>query len=128
MARILVVDDEPVDRMILDSLLTQLGHQPVFAEDAEFGLLLFQQQSFDLVITDLVLPGHSGVQLISELRRRDPNASIVAISGRSPDQLRRAKECGALEGLAKPLSFKRLASVLEKIFAAGYRRSRAPAV
>lgn len=128
MARILVVDDEPVDRMILESLLTQLGHRPVFAEDAEFGLALYQRGSFDLVVTDLVLPGHSGVQLINELLRRDPNALIVAISGRSPDQLRRAKTCGAIEGLAKPLSFKRLASVLEKILVGNDSQSTTAAV
>ena len=103
MARILVVDDDPVDRMILESLLAQEGHELTFAEDGGQGLALYQKKKFDLVVTDLVMPKVNGLRLIKEMLKADPDAVIIAISGMSPEQLPRAEDYGAVGVLKKPL-------------------------
>lgn len=114
MARILVVDDEALDRMILESILTQLDHEPVLAESAEIALDLYDPKTFDLVMTDLVLPELNGLQLIGKLLARHPDASIVAVSGRCIDQLRTARKIGAVGTLTKPLNFTRVQALVTR--------------
>ncbi len=104
MARILVVDDDPVDRMILESLLTQEGHDLTFAEDGARALALYRKHSFDLVVTDLVMPTFGGLRLIKEIIALAPDAAIIAISGMSPEQLPLAEDYGARRVLRKPLT------------------------
>ena len=103
MARILVVDDDQMDRMILDSLLTEAGHELVFAEEGLSALDLYREQKFDLVVTDLVMPKLSGLRLIREILVQHSEAVIIAISGMSPERMPLAEDLGAVETLTKPL-------------------------
>jgi CheY-like chemotaxis protein len=102
-ARILVVDDDPVDRMIIESLLTQDGHDLSFAEDGAAGLARYQKKKFDLVVTDLMMPNVNGLRMIKELMAFDPKAKIIAISGTSAQQLPLAEDYGAVGILRKPV-------------------------
>lgn len=117
MARILVVDDDALDRMILDSLVTQAGHEPVFAEEGEAALKLYREEEFDLVVTDLVMPNVNGLRLIRQIKELDPGAAIIAITGSSPEQLTRAEDYGAAVTLVKPLEpeilFQKVEQILE---------------
>lgn len=117
MARILVVDDDALDRMILESLVNQAGHEPVFAEDGKDALDLFRNQDFDLVVTDLVMPRLNGLLLIRQIMELDPSTSIIAITGSSPEQLTRAEDYGATVTLVKPLDPDHLFSKIEEILA-----------
>ena len=102
-ARILIVDDDAIDRMIMESLLGDEGHELAFAEDGAAALALYQKRAFDLVLTDLVMPKLNGLRLIKELIASDPGALIIAVSGTSPDQLPRAEDYGAIGVLTKPI-------------------------
>ena len=104
MARILVVDDDPVDRMILESLLVHEGHQLTFAGDGAVALDLYQKGKFDLIVTDLLMPNVNGLRLIKEIVALDPDAAIIAISGKSADQLPRAEDYGARGIVRKPVT------------------------
>ena len=103
MARILVVDDDPIDRMILESLLRLDGHEMVFAEDGLAALAMYRNADFDVVLTDLVMPKLNGLRLIKEILASDPHASIIAFSGTSPEHLPLAEDYGAISVLTKPL-------------------------
>ena len=103
MALVLVVDDDQIDRMIIESLLRLDGHEIVFAEDGATALALYQKRRFDVVVTDLVMPNLNGLRLIKELLAFDGKAKIIAISGTSPGQLFLAEDYGAMSVLAKPL-------------------------
>ena len=103
MALILVVDDDQIDRMILESLLRLDGHEVVFAEDGMAALALYKKRPFDLVMTDLVMPKLNGLRLIKELVESDPHVMIIAISGTSPEHLPLAEDYGAISVLTKPL-------------------------
>jgi CheY-like chemotaxis protein len=102
-ARILVVDDDPVDRMIIESLLAQDGHDLSFAEDGAAGLARYQKKKYDLVITDLMMPNVNGLRLIKELIALDRKARIIAISGAAAQQLPLAEDYGAMAVLRKPV-------------------------
>ena len=82
MARILLIDD---DELLRDTVLQMLeldGHKVSEASDGEAGLQRFGDgRGFDLVITDILMPGIDGTRVTIELRRRRPDIRVLAISG-----------------------------------------------
>lgn len=68
MAKVLIVDDEPTNRMLAVTLLRHAGHEPLEAASAEPALQIAKEQHPDLAIVDLSLPGTNGTQLIKQLR------------------------------------------------------------
>ena len=103
MAKILIVDDEEMDRLLEGTLLEKEGHTVFFAQHGESALKVYDAQAIDLVITDLKMPLLNGLRLIRELKEADPGAVIVAVSGASADQLDLAKQLGAFSALLKPI-------------------------
>ena len=104
MARILIVDDEEMDRLLCRVSLEDAGHHLLFAPSGAKALAAFQKKDIDLVITDLVMPKANGLLLIQQLREEDEQALIIAVSGGNPEQLARAREMGAVRTMAKPYS------------------------
>ena len=121
MARILLIDDDPDVRSTLADVLRERGYEVIVASDGEQGLVAFRHHAPDLVITDLVMPNKDGIETIVEIRRQQPRARIIAISGGGRQSLERlldaAKEIGATETLAKPFSTARLVSVVRRCLA-----------
>jgi two-component system chemotaxis response regulator CheY len=117
MAKILVVDDDPQARMLLQATLQELGHEPLLAVDGEAALALYEMAHPDVVITDLVMPVLNGVLLIEHLTNLEPLARIVAISGKGEDQLRRAKEAGAVAVLRKPIDRIQIMNEVDRVLA-----------
>jgi DNA-binding response OmpR family regulator len=79
--RILVIDDEPDVGDILNDLLARDGHTVVFCLDAESALARFAQEPFDLVITDLGMPGLSGWDVARLVKQRRPEMPVVMVTG-----------------------------------------------
>jgi len=79
--RILIIDDELDIRDSLAKTLEREQYEVVTAEDGETGIELFGDKSFDLVITDIIMPGITGISTIERLRRLQPAVKIIAISG-----------------------------------------------
>ena len=108
MASILLVEDDDQIRTMLRVLLTSSGHDLSEAPNGKGVCNMHEQQRFDLVITDLVMPDIDGLEVIMELRSKDQNVRIMAISGaedgRADSYLRIARKLGALHTLSKPFS------------------------
>jgi CheY-like chemotaxis protein len=83
--RILLVDDDPLVVDFLLLLLNREGHTVEAASNAEAGLEEFLRGPFDVVITDLELPGMRGDELAAQLRRINPDQRIILISGFPPE-------------------------------------------
>src|SRR5208337_1140435 len=79
-AGILVIDDEAGIRESLEVLLTLEGYAVKLAADGEEGLRVLEQDSFDLVLLDLALPGMSGLELIPQIKERQPELPIIMIT------------------------------------------------
>jgi DNA-binding response OmpR family regulator len=79
--KILVVDDSQNIREMLEDFLDFEGHQPVLAKDGNEALKLFSQQDFDLVITDLGMPGMSGWILSKNIKEKKPETPVIIITG-----------------------------------------------
>jgi CheY-like chemotaxis protein len=101
MAKILVIDDQPEVRALIAEILVTAGHEVMTAPDGRMGLELFAHHRPVLVITDLLIPGISGLEIIGRLRQ-EPSVKVIAISGSSVGNLDAARRFGAAVTLRKP--------------------------
>jgi CheY-like chemotaxis protein len=84
-ARVLVVEDEDVVRGLVRHVLAGDGHDVAVAANADEALALVESGPFDLLLTDLTLPGVDGGALAARLRERDPGLKVVYMSGHADD-------------------------------------------
>ncbi|MSN27398.1 MAG: response regulator [Geobacter sp.] len=102
--RILIVEDDKTFRSLLQTILEDDGHEVLAAEDGLKGLRMLRQESFDLVVTDLKMPGKTGLELFRE-SRTDPNPPMfifITAFGKVDEAVTAMKE-GAVDFLTKPL-------------------------
>ncbi|MDD9945850.1 MAG: sigma-54 dependent transcriptional regulator [Myxococcales bacterium] len=108
-ARILIVDDERELRIAFKRMLEKEGFETDVAESASEALELISQASFDLLLTDISMPGMDGLQLLGALREQKDLTPAVVISGvGTVDHALRAVRLGALDFVEKPLHAERL--------------------
>lgn len=118
--RVLVVEDDFDTLHPLAELLRLKGYEVSTATEAEQGLALARQQGPDLIITDIALPGKSGLQFIGAVRRTGAlqQTPIIVISGCGPMILVEAEAAGANFCLEKPISIEMFWSAIEQVFGA----------
>jgi CheY-like chemotaxis protein len=80
-ARLLIVDDEPVIRSSMSQVLTEIGFAVRSAEDGLTALVEIRNEVPDLILSDLEMPGMSGFEFLSVVRRRLPSIRVIAMSG-----------------------------------------------
>lgn len=121
MARILVIDDDPMARDIVVEILSRKGHQAVAACNGRQGLEQFHNADFDLVITDIIMPDVEGIETIIQLRKDKPDVKIIAISGGGKisaySHLSLAEKFGVKKTLAKPFSKADLLTAVDELLA-----------
>lgn len=119
MAAILVIDDELFMLDFVRKILESAQHKVLVATSADSGIEAYRQHKPDLVITDLIMPEKDGLEAIQDLRRINPAARIIAISGggRSgyTNALEAAKAFGAQATVRKPFSPKVLLAAVDKV-------------
>ena len=117
--KILVVDDDEGIRSGYSQLFTRQGYDVTVASNGLFGIQEFESTQFDLVITDILMPGEDGLIFIKQIRRYDPDVKIIAISGGGKSHnmgfLDIAKKFGADVTLQKPISVADLIKVVHDI-------------
>jgi CheY-like chemotaxis protein len=117
MARILLIEDDELFRDTVLQFLELDHHRVVEAADGAAGLKRYAEGSFDVVLTDILMPGLDGAQVITRIRERNPQQPIVAMSGGrrvlSPEfNLQTAALAGATVQIAKPFSRQQLQAAL----------------
>ena len=114
MARVLVVDDEQSDRLILEKILEQGDHEVYFASDGEEAFKAYLKNRIEIIITDLNMPHVDGLEFIEAVLALFPEAVIIAVSGKGPDELDAAQNAGARVALSKPIDpWELLKAILE---------------
>jgi len=109
MSRLLIVDDDQTVLASLSRAFRLAGHEPVAAATADAALEILRGQTFDLVFSDVVMPGKDGIRLLEEIRAMGLTLPVVMISGQATlDMAVRATKLGALDFLEKPLSTEKL--------------------
>ena len=127
MARVLVVDDSDVDRQLIGGLL---ANDPdldvVFASDGDEALASVEKSIPDLILTDLVMPGKGGLELVAELRESHPFVPVILVTSKGSEEMAvRALQAGAASYVPKRTLAEDLAETVETaLSAAAQRRSR----
>jgi len=118
MARILVIDDDPLIRKVTSAILSRLGYEVVTAPDGLQGLTAVKAEQPDVVITDVMMPGMDGYEVTRRLRR-DPDSAhipILVLTAQSElEEKLRAFEAGADDHMSKPFEPAELAARLSKL-------------
>ena len=119
MRRILVIDDDVQIRQLLKMMLEQAGYEVLAAENGNEGTKLFRTERIDLVITDIIMPGKEGIEIIRDLQHDFPEVKIIAISGggrvSGKDYLRIAGRFGADRTFSKPFECDALLEAVQEL-------------
>ena len=103
--KVLVVDDDPAVRKSIDRVLTGKGYAVITAETGEEALRKLNEEKYDLVYTDIRMPGMSGLEVAEQVKARKPWTPVVIITGYGTDAAQaRAKAAGVSSFVHKPLS------------------------
>ena len=100
------MDDEPAVRDLTVEILRRSGYEPRGAPTARQALDLLDEEQFDLVVSDVMMPEMTGVEFLYELRLRQPDQRVILMTGGSeePERTTKAVELGAASLLYKPFS------------------------
>ncbi|MCD6580511.1 MAG: sigma-54-dependent Fis family transcriptional regulator [Desulfuromusa sp.] len=118
-SQILLIDDELESCKALSRLLSQIGYEVEISHSGEHALTLLKKQPFDLIISDLFLPGISGIDVLKQVKEDSPETCVILITGKaSAETAVEAMREGALDYITKPFNIDRLkiqiAKALEK--------------
>lgn len=128
MASILVVDDELSMREFLKILLEKEGYRVVTAAEGRSALELAGQQSFDLVITDIRMPGMTGLELLAQLKQLKAEIGVIMITAfASPDDAVAAMKNGAFDYITKPFNVDEIKSVVRAVLKKKQKNDPLPA-
>ena len=115
--KVLIVDDEPAVLSLLRTVLKQGKFEVVEARAADDALNLLEHESVDLVISDIRMPGMSGIELLDELREWDMDLPVIFISGKGTDrEWAQAVQSSASALIEKPFKKEALLKAVQKAF------------
>jgi DNA-binding NtrC family response regulator len=115
MPNILIIEDEPKMRRLLEISLGDDGLAVQTVQDAETGLKLFQREPVDLIVTDLKLPGMSGLEFLDQAKRLNPSVPIVVMTAfGTVETAVEAMKAGASDYVLKPFSMAEMKLVIRK--------------
>ena len=112
--RILVVDDEMSVLDSLDDIFEQRGYRVSLAEDGYKAIEMAKKEHFDIVLTDVKMPGINGVETFREIKRYSPSTIVIMMTGYSVEELlKQAMEMGAHAVIYKPFDVEKLIKTIE---------------
>ncbi|MDP3049445.1 MAG: sigma-54 dependent transcriptional regulator [Thermodesulfovibrionales bacterium] len=113
--RILIIEDEPTMRLGMNHFLSSAGYNVKTCEDGAKGISVFEKESFDLVITDLKLPGYDGLAVLKRIRTVSPDAGVIIMTAYADVKTAvQAIREGAFDYIAKPFSNEELLIAIER--------------
>ena len=112
MAKILLIEDQTFSATIMEKVLARGGHIVNVAKDGESGLVAFDADKPDILITDIILPNMDGLAVIREIQNRSPGFPVIALTGGGAagmyNYLDEARDLGAVEVFRKPVTAEQL--------------------
>ncbi|KPK98413.1 MAG: hypothetical protein AMK75_06995 [Planctomycetes bacterium SM23_65] len=114
--RVLVVDDEPTIRQLLTDVLGDEGHHVDTVSGGEEAVIKLRDTRYDFVITDLMMPGMSGIQVLETVKQLDPETEVIVMTGYA--SLNTAVECmklGAADYLNKPINIDEIRIIITRM-------------
>ena len=116
--RILLVDDDTSITRSLKRLLEQIGHSVTVRADGQVALDAYKSGDFDIVLSDLAMPGMNGLDLLRALRAYDADAKVLILTGQTTGtQMQEALRLGAADVLRKPFELEEVLRAMRGAFA-----------
>jgi two-component system response regulator (stage 0 sporulation protein F) len=114
--KILVVDDEEGARELFNTILSDEGYEVTLAVSGEDALSRLQSDAFDLVLTDIKMPGMDGLQLLQEIRKSGTKSDVIMVTAYGEvESYLKAMSLGAAEYINKPIRIKELKRIVHKV-------------
>jgi len=114
--KILIVDDEPLMRLSMEDALEGVGCEVAAAATGTEGVHVLEKRQFDLIITDLRLPGADGLAILKACKERNPNTEVIMITAHgSVDTAVGAMKLGAYDYITKPFQMDELLLIVERV-------------
>ncbi len=122
--RVLIIDDELAHAEVIGEGLERVGYECVVAGSGQLGAKKIEQESFDVIITDLKMAGVDGMEIVRKAQARQPEAKVIVITGYGDvNSAVRAMKEGADHFMLKPIDLDQLRTIVAKT-AEGLRRER----
>ncbi len=119
MKKILIIDDEEAIRLMVKRLVEKAGYTAELASNGEEGMMMIDEASFDLVITDIIMPRKEGIEIITAIRKNYPEIRVIAMSGggrfTSEGYLKSAKILGANRVFTKPFNHREMITAIDDL-------------
>ncbi len=119
MSRILIIEDDDFMQNMLKQTFERSGYDVATAANGKIGLEMYDSNSFDVVITDLLMPEMEGIETLINLRKKNERVKVIAISGggrNSPENyLLMAEKLGAQKTFPKPIDRQGLLSAVKEM-------------
>ncbi len=116
--RILIVDDEEVVRHVLRSALEDSGYEVVEASNGTEAISHLGKETFNVVVTDILMPEQDGLETILHVRREQPDLKVIAITGADKLHLDNARGLGAACVFAKPFKLEEIVAAVKGLIPA----------
>ncbi len=116
MVRILIVDDDEKTTSLLEYFLKSEGYEVDIAGNGFAALSKISQTPFDLVLTDFHMPGPTGLDILPKIKRFQPDAAVIVLTGSGNEEIRRRSlERGASAYVPKPIHFHELKALIDEV-------------
>ena len=116
MAKVLVIDDGPRVRKLMDMLLSHDGYEVILADNGGKGLELYRHEHPDVILLDLRMPQLDGIAVLKEIRRVDLKQPVIVLTGETdPETEREVRALGVSEFMIKGSSLHVLGGVLQRL-------------
>jgi DNA-binding NtrC family response regulator len=114
--KILVVDDEEGARELFNTILSDEGYEVTLAVNGSEALSRIRGADYDLVVTDIKMPGMDGLQLLQEIRKAGSKVDVIMVTAYGEvESYLKAMSLGAAEYINKPIRIKELKRIVHKV-------------
>ncbi len=117
--RILIVDDEEILREAIGMIVESEGYQATCAQNGSEALEIVRRQPFDLVITDMKMPGLDGMEVLREVKLLAPNIKVIIITGFAAEDPSTAIRAGADDFIYKVFNRTQLLAAIDRLIGPG---------
>jgi len=115
MKTLLVIDDDQMILMLLKQTLSKVGYRVISADNGEEGIALLAKSQVDLVLTDYMMPGMSGMEVLNTIKQNQPLLPVIMFTGHGDVALTiKAIQLGAIDFIEKPIHSKELIEVIKR--------------
>ncbi len=117
MAKLLLIEDEAGVQNYFKAVVSRMGHDLLTADDGPSGIKLIEEETADVIMTDLNMPGEpSGMALVRKIREMQPETPVIVVSGYpTQERLDECKELGIEDFLTKPFEMTFFSSVITRL-------------